>query len=433
MSINFKKFYRACNPSITLNYSNADDRKYYIDFTKIRSGNLIRELKRTITLSDDPTSQLFTGHLGCGKSTELLRLKAELEDHDYHVVYFVSSDELDMGDLDITDILLVIARKISENLIQSGIKIKAGYFKRLFGEIKHLLTNDIDISPEIEFSMGLAKITAKTKDSPKLRNKLRDYLEPRTKNILESINNEVLKVANQKLKETGKKGLVVIVDNLDRIDNKPNASGRTQPEYIFIDRGDQLKQLNCHVVFTIPLTLIFSNDSSMLNSRFGVKPKLLSMIPILSRTGEENEQGMYYLKQMILARAFPEIPSEERNDRILEIFKEEHLMNKICHMSGGHVRNLLGLLFSCIQKEDPPFSEEIVDEVIQEYRDDMIKKITSDEWMLLKQVVKDQNVSGETAYHTLLRSMFVFEYQDKKGVWFGLNPLIEKSDQLNVK
>ncbi|KPA18879.1 hypothetical protein MHK_000904 [Candidatus Magnetomorum sp. HK-1] len=301
----------------------------------------------------------------------------------------------------------------------------------MFGEIKNLLTNDIDISPEIEFSMGLAKITAKTKDSPKLRDKLRDYLEPRTKNILESMNKDVLNVANQKIKEKGKQGLVVIVDNLDRIDNKPNASGRTQPEYIFIDRGDQLKQLNCHVVFTIPLTLIFSNDSSMLNSRFGVKPKLLSMVPISSRSGEVNKEGIYYLKQMILVRAFPETPYQERQNRILKIFKEECLLDKICNMSGGHVRNLLGLIFSCIQKEDPPFSEGIVNEVIQEYSDDMIKKITPDEWHLLKLVVKNQNVSGEAGYHTLLRSMFVFEYRDKKGVWFGLNPLIKNADQLN--
>jgi len=431
MSINIKKFYRACNPSSTINYSNPEDRKYYIDFSKVRSGNLISELTRTITISDDPTCQLFTGHLGCGKSTELLRLKAELENNNYHVVYFVSSDELDMGDLDITDILLVIARKITENLSQSEIKIKPSYFKKLFGEIKKLLSTDIDISPEIEISMGLAKITAKSKQSPKLRNKIRDYLEPRTKNILESINKEVLNIANKKLQENGKEGLVVIVDNLDRIDNKEKASGRTQSEYIFIDRGDNLRQLNCHLVLTIPLTIVFSNDSSVLNSRFGVKPKLLSMIPLKSRTGDINDNAMFLLKQMILSRAFPEINPETRMTMIDEIFEDAHLIEKICLTSGGHVRNLLGLLFSCLQKIDPPFSEEILNEVIQEYEVDMLKKITPDEWQLLKQVVKNQSVAGETGYHTLLRSMFVFEYQDKKGVWFGLNPLIAVSDQLN--
>jgi len=77
-----KRFYRACNPARTLDYSDPEDRRYYIDFTEVRSGNMIRELMRTITFSDDPTCQLFSGHIGCGKSTELLRLKAELQKED---------------------------------------------------------------------------------------------------------------------------------------------------------------------------------------------------------------------------------------------------------------------------------------------------------------------------------------------------------------
>jgi len=116
-----KRFYRACNPARTLDYSDPEDQRYYIDFTEVRSGNMIRELMRTITFSDDPTCQLFSGHIGCGKSTELLRLKAELEADGYHVVYFVSSEDLDMGDVDITDILFVITRKISDSLATEGI------------------------------------------------------------------------------------------------------------------------------------------------------------------------------------------------------------------------------------------------------------------------------------------------------------------------
>ena len=58
---------------------------------------------------DEPTCELFTGHIGCGKSTELLRLKAELEQEGFHVVYFESSQDLEIGDVDITDIMLAIA------------------------------------------------------------------------------------------------------------------------------------------------------------------------------------------------------------------------------------------------------------------------------------------------------------------------------------
>ncbi len=428
--MNLKKLFQSFNPSKTLDISNPEDGKYYIDFSSVRSKNLIRELKRTIVLSGESSCQLFTGHIGCGKSTELLRLKAELEEQNFHVVYFVSHEELDMGDIDITDILLLIARKIVESLDKIGIRLKPSYFSRLFGEIKELLFREIDLEPGMEVKLGLAKITAKTKASPNFRAKLRDFLEVRTDTITASVNEEVLKPAIQKLKEMGKEGLVVIVDNLERMDNKEKPSGRTQPEYIFADRGEQLKKLCCHLLYTIPLTLIFSNEANTINNRFGVKPKTLSMVPVQCRDGNPHEEGLALLRQMVMARVFPDLTPEERLGKTEVLFEHPDMLDRLCKTSGGHVRNLLGFLFSCLQKDDPPFSDEILDEVIQEYRDDLLRNITPDKWELLRQVVGNQSVAGEEEYDILLRCMFVFEYQEKDGAWFGVNPLLAGMDRL---
>jgi hypothetical protein len=292
MGLDLPKFYRACNPSKPLNMGEVEYQKYYIDFSSVRGSKIIESLKRTITLisPDDPTCQLFTGHIGCGKSTELLRLKADLEQEGFHVIYFESSQDLDMADVDITDILLSVAGQVSESLEAIKIKLKPGYFANLFREIVDFLQTPIELEAEAELSVGIGKITAKTKESPKLRRQLREYLEPRTAGILESINKELLERATVELKRRGKAGLVVIVDNLDRVDIRPLPSGRTQPEYLFIDRGEQLRKLNCHVVYTIPLSLIFSNDCETLKNRLGggLTPKVLPMVPVRRRTGEEN-------------------------------------------------------------------------------------------------------------------------------------------------
>jgi ABC-type nitrate/sulfonate/bicarbonate transport system ATPase subunit len=136
MKLDLKKFFQASNPSKTLVVSKPEDRQYYIDFSKVRGAKIIEELGRTITLlSEESTCQLFTGHIGCGKSTELLRLKAELEKQDFHVVYFESSQSLDMADVDVTDILLAIAREVSQSLEAIKINLKPGYFQNLFKEI----------------------------------------------------------------------------------------------------------------------------------------------------------------------------------------------------------------------------------------------------------------------------------------------------------
>jgi len=49
---------------------------------------------------------------------------------------------------------------------------------------------------------------------------------------------------------------------------------------------------------------------------------------------------------------------------------------------------------------------------------------------MLKRVQEHQSVAGEKDYHTLHRSMFILEYQDRDGVWYHINPLLEGANQL---
>jgi len=433
MGLDLPRFYKACNPSKPLTVGEVEDQQYYIDFSPVRGNRIIQSLRRTIALisPDEPTCQLFTGHIGCGKSTELLRLKAELEKQGYYVVYFESSQDLDMADVDITDILLSVAGRVSESLEAIKIKLKPGYFANLFSEIADFLQTPIELNAEAELSIGIGKITAKTKESPKLRRRLREYLEPRTSGILESINTELLGRATTELRRRGKAGLVVIVDNLDRVDNRPLPSERLQPEYLFIDRGDQLRKLNCHVVYTIPLSLTFSNDVEILKNRLGggLPPTILPMVPVRERNGSECQEGMNLLRQMVLVRAFPHHTPAQQFALLPEVFDNAETLDRLCQISGGHLRNLLGLLFGCLRQMDPPISRDCLEGVIRESRDYLTSSIDDEEWELLFQVVQQQTVKGDVEYTTLLRSMFVYEYRDRNGNWFSINPALEETQK----
>lgn len=450
MELDLDRFYSACNPSYTLQVAKVEDRQYYIDFSSVRGGKIIEELERTIVrLSpNEATCQLFTGHIGSGKSTELLRLHAELEQQGFHVVYFESSKDLDMADVDITDILLSVARQVSESLEKRKIKLQATGFKALLRGVADVFQTQIDVKAEAnlpgvgqmtagtdgEFSLalGIGKITAKTKDAPNLRSELRQYLEPRTNVILEALNKELLEPAAKQLKEQGKKGLVVIIDNLDRIHGSPKPSGRLQPEYLFVDRGEQLKRLNCHVVYTIPLGLIFSNDLLQLTNRFGVDPKVLPMVPVQLRDGSLCEEGIELLRQMVLARAFPTVESQQRSALIPKIFESPETLDRLCRVSGGHVRNLLQLLYSCLQREEPPISRRTLENVIIQRRHQLTLAIEADEWELLRQVAALKIVTGETKYQTLLRSLWVFEYRYGEDYWFEINPILADAKEFKV-
>lgn len=450
MNLDFDKFWNACNPSESLKLVKAEDRRYYINFSEVRGGKIINVLKKTIirSSSDKPTCQLFTGHIGCGKSTELSRLQKELTDEGFHVVYFESTQDLDEMDLDLTDIMLAIARRVTQSLEEGNISLQPQGFKDFLKNSWNFLQTPVTLEAEgelfgskykgntdgnleVSLPLGIAKITAKIKSNPDLRSKLRQYMEPQANKMLELINQEIIDVAINQLKQRGKKGLVVIVDNLDRIVFRPNASGRLLPEYIFIDRGDQLRKLNCHLVYTLPLGLIFGNESEILKNRLGggVDPKVLPMVPVKNRDGSECVEGMNLLRRMVMSRAFPDVSTEEYITLITEVFDSPETLDELCRVSGGHLRNLMGTLFSCLQEDDPPISQNVLKSAIRSLRDSLSRGIDNDEWELLFKVVKEQSIRGDKEYQDLLRNLWVFEYVDTQGNWFALNPLLMETDK----
>lgn len=63
---------------------------------------------------------LFTGHRGCGKSTELRRLQKEWQ-ATYRVIYLELDTELDINDAYYTDLYLVIIKEVTDDLATLGL------------------------------------------------------------------------------------------------------------------------------------------------------------------------------------------------------------------------------------------------------------------------------------------------------------------------
>ncbi|MCJ8280838.1 MAG: ATP-binding protein, partial [Rivularia sp. ALOHA_DT_140] len=433
MTIDLRKFFQDTNPSKTLVIENAEDKKFYIDFSSVRGGKIIQELRDNITFfsPEEPTCVLFTGHIGCGKSTELLRLKTELEGEGFYVVYFESSEDMEMADVDIGDFLLSVARRVSQSLDnitlseQSLLKeLLEGAWRVLNAEVVGMKAKlpgigDVGVSSDkgkFSLAFGIGEITAKTKDDATLRGRLNQYLGPQKTKLLEAINSELLEPAVEKLKQQGKKGLVVIVDNLDRVDSRAKSWGRPQQEYLFIDQSEYLMKLQCHVVYTMPLALKFSNDYGNLTQRFPEDPKVLPMVPVELPNGSIFQPGMVLLRQMVLARAFPDLNPQQRLNKITEVFDDAQSLDRLCQVSGGHVRDLLRLLNNWIQKERKlPLSRDTLEALIRYRRNEMTMQISDDEWELLRQVKKRKKVRGDLEYQALVHSRLVFEYRDAGG------------------
>ncbi|MEO0828780.1 MAG: ATP-binding protein [Cyanobacteria bacterium J06642_9] len=429
MALDLVRFYQACNPTRPLQIADALDQRYFINFSEVRGGDVVQELGRTITMlaGDRPTTQSFTGHVGSGKSTELLRLKSKLEAEAFHVIYFQSDQDLEMGNVEVTNVLLAIARRVSASLEQENIRLRPNYFQNLMKEVAGILRSPVSIA-DVSFSAGIASITAEVKESDELRSQLQQFLEPRTRSIIEAVNEELLKPGIEALQSQGKRGLAVIVDNLDRMDNTPKYDKRLQSEYLFINRGEQLRRLACHVVYTIPMELAFSDDLTQLIMRFGDRPKVLPMVPVRTHDGTPYEPGLTLLRQMVMARAFPDVPPKDRMSRVTEVFDTAESLERLCTISGGHMRNVIRLLFSCLQKEDPPFKRATLESVIRNERDDLTGPLDDDEWQLLLHAA-EKGVQGDEDYNTLIRKLYLFEYRAPEARWFGINPVLTETQK----
>ncbi|MGA1264531.1 MAG: hypothetical protein ACO331_11605 [Prochlorothrix sp.] len=249
--------------------------------------------------------------------------------------------------------------------------------------------------------------------------------------VLRLLNQEVLEPVTRQLQgRHRKKGLVVIVDNLDRVDNREKF-GKNQPEYLFVDQGEVLSRLACHTVYTMPLALRFSNEYGNLRQRFTNEPQILPMVRLKNRDGELCPEGLALLKQMVLARIFPDLSPEQRLGRLLEVFETEAVFDRLCGMSGGHVRELLSLCTSWVEEEMAlPLTGESLAAVLAAASSELKLRISEQEWALLRQVKLTQAVSDEVGYDRLIRSRMVCEYQEDRQSWFAINPLLADDPHL---
>lgn len=451
MKLNFVKFYKACNPTYKITEDQESDNylksKLYQQILKISNAEqTLLDLAQTITQSKDkPTYQLLSGYMKNGKSTGLRWLKGYLEQLGFEVVFCNIEDYLDMSDVLMSEILLAIALEISKILEKNNLSIEVNGLKNLI-EKNLLIFDDCNekvknkkIEPTISNCSSKKPISFLIDDLKNIlifsqfdfKNlfKLRNSIIFQINEILNLINNELINPLQFFLKKQGKQGIVMIVDQLNIVENSLNVFGKDQAEYLFLYQGQYLCQLNCHCIYTIPLTLVFSDNYNKLKNRFGIQPKLMPIVPVETRNGETFEPGINLLREIVLNKAFPELEAEEQLTLIPEIFDSPKTLDRLCQVSGGYLSILHGLLYSCIQEEDPPFQRNLLESVIKEYREDLIAAISEDEWGLLFQALEQTNVQENDPYQILCRSLFLFQYRDRQGCWYGINPVLKDTPQ----
>lgn len=401
----------------------------YVDCTDVRGdGDILEAVGREILYSDRITCQLYAGHRGAGKSTELLRLQQYLDEKGFFVVYFAADEEdIDPEDVQYTDILLACTRNVLAAFKdRTDSQAILNWLKERCEDLKDLLQTKISIdelSIEAQVSQ-FAKITTKMRSEPSERRKIRDLINPHTTTLTKALN-EFIRDAKNNL-PSGYDQLVLIADNLDRIVPVTKADNRSNHDEIFIDRNEQLKDLDCHLVYTIPISLLYSDRAASLTDIYGT-PQVLPMIMVQTSENEPYQKGINKVIELLQKR----LNTVDANKSIVDFFESRSSLEMLCLMSGGHARNLLLLMKEALKYTNTlPISNRALQRSVSELRNTYKNTIYANEWEALAKVHHDKEITNDKLYRGLLfnRCILEYRYQEQNGesnVWYDIHPLIK--------
>jgi hypothetical protein len=419
---------RAINPSEPVK---PDDPTYVSCREERGDADVIDDLSVEILRGEDRTCQLYSGHRGAGKSTELLRLQKYLEEEGCFVVYFAAvgeNEDVDPEDAEYTDILIACTRHLLEQLKVADPRPVLSWFQERLAGLRELGLTEIQsdgLSAEVGIK-EIAKLSSTIRAVPSERKKIRNLVNPHTVTLLEALN-EFIEDGKRKL-PNGKNKLVVIADNLDRIVPIHQDGGRSNHDEIFIERSGQLRGLKCHLIYTIPISMVHSNRASDLQMAYGCNPCLLPMIMVQSPEGEIEQNGLNKLKELIARRIQPFLPHAKLEG---EIFEDAEALTRLCLMSGGHMRELFLMLKAALNRtRSLPIPTKAVQRAITETRDTYRRTPLQDQWRILAKVAKTHKIENDQPHRDLMfrRCIFEYRYFDQEGEmqpWYDVHPLIK--------
>ena len=400
----------------------------YVNLDDAR-GNMhtVSRLERTIRFADGkPTCQVLAGHKGSGKSTELFRLKKQLESepNPLFVAYVEADEDIDRNDVDFPDVLIAVVRQMATQLKErTGITLKPGFFKNRLERLKDILTSPIDFE-SFELHLGLMELAGAMKGSPDARREIRKILEPDTNNLLYAAN-EVIGQAVGELVKQHKAGLVVLMDDLDKmIVREREGSRSTTDEYLFVNRAAQLTAFHCHVIYTIPLSLAYSHHSPTIAAAYGGEQ--VPVVP-MTRIGGwppntgRNEPGVRKFREIIERRL------KAADAKQSDVFASDDVRDRLIALSGGQPTELITLVRDGIITRDLPIDEKSLERARINGRRGYARFLRAEHWPIIEEIGKSGSYTrtkdNEPAFRELLDSRAVLQYVNDED-WYGLNPMV---------
>lgn len=419
-----KHYFNKCNPEIPIPAE--DPNNFYIDFDQLelRGERCIDSLAATIRLSDSPTTQLFTGFPGAGKTSELFRLSKRLSDFGYLVVYADCLETIDiLNPIEYSEVLITLGFAVDERLANLKKEGQVSRWARRFGrEIKELLFSDVALQ---QFKLKVGKVPVASeigfelKKNPSFRSALRQAANDRRRQFLDQIRTFFYDADKAARKMGSEKGLVVILDNLEKLST--DADTRDSARNMLLHHSDALRQPGIHLVYTVPAPLVFSAWGPQLGRIYDGEPLVLPMVKIRDRrSGKKDKKGIDAMRKLLLRRV-----------DFKEVFAgDEGTVGTLIKYCGGYTRDLLRLFRYSLQTAwGLPVKTEHVEMAVRKLERSYKRGFMTDDLPLLQYVGEHRPESISEDFRNRLEQVMSNHYVMIYGndtEWYDLHPIVQQ-------
>ncbi len=366
--------------------------------------------------------ELVTGHSGCGKSTELLRLANELskpkDGQSLHVVYLDAYAYLNPYEARLPQILMALLAALSEERRWDLKQTRTAPV--LWDRVRKILGGlGREVSKDLAEASGLPLVRSLFRVDLKLARGFRKSSEDHIQELLGLMRDLITEVATELTKLSPEiAGVVFIVDNLEKIPESETEGGNSLHETLFC-RELPLLDIPAHLILTYPIALnyapvglrqFFTNALQTTIPMVGVRAK-----PGTAVRGDD-PQGIAALRRLLARRV-----------ALDAVFSDDEAVTEAVRLSGGCVRDLLRIVAELPIYGKQPYTRVLVGEVVGDSINEYERLLQGKPYLRLLHAIAD---TGEFPQETtdewkrqLLMNLIVLEYNT--GTWYDVHPFVK--------
>lgn len=227
---------------------------FYVEIWEHSDHDPIQRLRKHILWTEVESLQLFSGFNGSGKTTQLRRLKQELEERGYLVVYADAENYLNLREpVEIQELLITIAGAFSDNLDPS--LLIDSYWNRL---VHYLAKTEVNFS-EITFKADPVSFKTELKSSPTFRQRVRKTIESRWREVRGQVQAFIEEAVKTVTAKSPGRRIVFLFDSFEKLRGTVSNEDEVMAsvERVFGRNMNILQLPFVHCVYSVPAFVPF--------------------------------------------------------------------------------------------------------------------------------------------------------------------------------